>query len=254
MSKLVFPLQLELHCMSICTTKQSDIFSNGCEPNKISHHSPVPSPQTAELLQLNFPQKDSLQEVIQHYFFKQKVNVSYFNKSKWSYFEFSRTITDDPTDGAANMYTGNEPPSWGFKDTEFNTREKGPSVAQLTHPPLPYKEQGMNGIGGYEHCTWATKLLQDQDGTAWTISMQLLLTPPWMTIAPLARFEICFRCYKSSFSCADLSHRVLFPAWSPNRILVAAQQGWLPLFHNLHFCLLFPSRSSIQHFTTVSYS
>lgn len=101
--------------------------------SQIRYHAPVPSPQTAELLQLNFPKKDSLQEVIQHYFFKQNVNVSYFSKSTWLYFEFSRTVTDDAIDEAANTYTDNEPPSWGFKHTEFNTRGKGPSVAQLTH-------------------------------------------------------------------------------------------------------------------------
>lgn len=52
--------------------------------SQITYHSPVPSPQTAELLQLNFSRKDSLQDTIQHDFFKQKVNVSNFSKCNWA--------------------------------------------------------------------------------------------------------------------------------------------------------------------------
>lgn len=152
----------------------------------------------------------------------------------------------------ANMDIDNEQPLWGFKDTAFIRREK---VQPLRNSPtLLYREQERGGIGDYEHNIWATKLLQDWDCVVWIWSMQLLMAPAWMTVTLPDHFEICFRCYESPFSCADLSHSVLFPAWSRDKIHASAQQAWLPLFYNLYFCLLFPSRLGIQHYTTVSYS
>lgn len=101
MPKLVFRLQpkFTLHVHTHHKTILSYFFPPAV--SQITSRSPVPSPQSAELLQLNFSQKDSLQEAIQHDFFKLKVNVSNFSKCNQSYFEFSWTFTDGPIDKAA---------------------------------------------------------------------------------------------------------------------------------------------------------
>lgn len=196
--------------MYICTTKQSlAFFPTGREPNNISFPSPVFTGSWTILADF-FPQKDSLQEAIQHDYFKQKFNVSNFSKCNWLFCS---------PQGVSQM--GSLPPPCTLQTVNIPGEDSGNSSAerrtQLSQPPLPYTSS--KGLGWLTRdIALGTGFPQDWDPIASAWSMQLLMTA-WSDREPPAHLE-------SSLSWADLSQCLFLLALQSDDVYELSKPGW----------------------------